>query len=133
MLFEARSLTKRFGGLTAVSDVTFGIGEGEIVGISINSIKALAVTMSVTENVTLKAFDRPPVGRWGVVSWRAARSVARTLAARFDVRTAGNGREALAVIDRGLSEMLHRELVSTDEVSDLLLDVRTLLNGTTTN
>ena len=41
--------------------------------------------------------------------------------------------EALAVIDRGLSEMLHRELVSTDEVSDLLLDVRTLLIGTATN
>jgi hypothetical protein len=35
--------------------------------------------------------------------------------------------EALAIIDRGLSEMLHRELISTDEVSDLLLDVRTLL------
>ena len=41
--------------------------------------------------------------------------------------------EALAVIDRGLSEMQHRELVSTDEVSDLLLDVRTLLIGTGTN
>jgi len=41
--------------------------------------------------------------------------------------------EALAVIDRGLSEMQHRELVSTDEVSDLLLDVRTLLIGTTAN
>jgi hypothetical protein len=41
--------------------------------------------------------------------------------------------EALAVIDRGLSEMQHRELVSTDEVSDLLLDVRTLLIGTATN
>jgi hypothetical protein len=41
--------------------------------------------------------------------------------------------EALAVIDRGLSEMQHRELVSTDEVSDLLLDVRTLLVGTTAN
>jgi hypothetical protein len=41
--------------------------------------------------------------------------------------------EALAVIDRGLSEMLHRELVSTDEVADLLLDVRTLLVGTDTN
>lgn len=41
--------------------------------------------------------------------------------------------EALAVIDRGLSEMQHRELVSTDEVSDLLLDVRTLLIGTTPN
>jgi hypothetical protein len=37
--------------------------------------------------------------------------------------------EALAVIDRGLSEMLHRELVSTDEVADLLLDVRTILAG----
>lgn len=35
--------------------------------------------------------------------------------------------DALAVIDRGLAEMMHRELVSTDEVSDLLLDVRTLL------
>jgi hypothetical protein len=41
--------------------------------------------------------------------------------------------EALAVIDRGLSEMLHRELVSTDEVADLLLDVRSLLTGTSTN
>jgi hypothetical protein len=35
--------------------------------------------------------------------------------------------DALAVIDRGLAEMLHRELVSTDEVADLLLDVRMLL------
>ncbi|CAN5233986.1 hypothetical protein BH18ACT4_BH18ACT4_00140 [soil metagenome] len=35
--------------------------------------------------------------------------------------------EALAVIDRGLGDMLNRELVSTDEVADLLLDVRTLL------
>lgn len=37
--------------------------------------------------------------------------------------------EALAVIDRGLGEMLNRELVSTDEVADLLLDVRTLLSS----
>lgn len=35
--------------------------------------------------------------------------------------------DALAVIDKGLSEMLHRELVSTVEVADLLLDVRSLL------
>ncbi len=35
--------------------------------------------------------------------------------------------EALALIDAGLGNMRHRELVSTDEVSDLLLDVRTLL------
>ena len=32
--------------------------------------------------------------------------------------------EALSIIDRALGEMLHRELVSTNEVSDLLLDVR---------
>jgi hypothetical protein len=37
--------------------------------------------------------------------------------------------EALAVIDRGLGDMLHRELVSTDEVANLLLDVRTLLTA----
>ena len=35
--------------------------------------------------------------------------------------------EALAIIDKGLAEMLNRELVSTDEVADLLLDVRSLL------
>ena len=38
--------------------------------------------------------------------------------------------EVLALVDRGLNEMQHRELVSTDEVSDLLLDVRTILAGT---
>ncbi len=37
--------------------------------------------------------------------------------------------EALKIIDRGLSEMLNRELVSTNEVADLLLDVRTLLTA----
>jgi len=34
--------------------------------------------------------------------------------------------EALTVIDKALAEMLNRELVSTDEVADLLLDVRVL-------
>jgi hypothetical protein len=34
---------------------------------------------------------------------------------------------ALALIDQGLGDMMHRELVSTDEVSDLLLDLRLLL------
>jgi hypothetical protein len=32
--------------------------------------------------------------------------------------------EALSVIDKALSEMLNRDLVSTGEVADLLLDVR---------
>lgn len=37
--------------------------------------------------------------------------------------------EALALIDKALAEMLHRELVSSGEVADLLLDVRTLLTA----
>jgi hypothetical protein len=37
--------------------------------------------------------------------------------------------EAMAVIDRALGTMQSRELVSSDEVSDLLLDLRLLLAG----
>ena len=37
--------------------------------------------------------------------------------------------EALAVIDRALAGMTNRELVSTGEVADLLLDVRGLLTA----
>lgn len=39
--------------------------------------------------------------------------------------------EALSVIDGALAKMLSRELVSTGEVADLLLDVRTLLTDST--
>jgi hypothetical protein len=35
--------------------------------------------------------------------------------------------EALSVIDKALGQMLRRELVSSGEVTDVLLDVRTLL------
>jgi len=35
--------------------------------------------------------------------------------------------EALSVIDGALARMMQRDLVSTGEVADLLLDVRTLL------
>lgn len=35
--------------------------------------------------------------------------------------------EALSIIDEALSQMVKRELVSSSEVSDLLLDVRNLL------
>ena len=41
--------------------------------------------------------------------------------------------EALAVIDRALAEMINRELVSTGEVADVLLDVRTVLTSEPTN
>ncbi len=39
--------------------------------------------------------------------------------------------EALGVIDEALTQMFQRELVSSGEVADLLLDVRTLLATTT--
>lgn len=35
--------------------------------------------------------------------------------------------EAVALIDAGLASVQHRELVSSDEVADLLLDLRMLL------
>ena len=37
--------------------------------------------------------------------------------------------EALTVIDEALAKMLNRELVSSEEVADLLLDVRVLLTA----
>lgn len=37
--------------------------------------------------------------------------------------------EALSVIDQALAKMMQRELVSSGEVADLLLDVRTLLTN----
>lgn len=37
--------------------------------------------------------------------------------------------EALSVIDGALGRMMQRELVSSGEVADLLLDVRTLLTA----
>ena len=40
--------------------------------------------------------------------------------------------EALSVIDKALGEMLQRELVSTGEVADLLLDVRLLFTASAT-
>lgn len=35
--------------------------------------------------------------------------------------------EALALIDKGLGDLQNRNLVTTDEMSDLLLDVRMIL------
>lgn len=49
-----------------------------------------------------------------------------------DSREAAVITEALGVIDKALGEMLHRELVSTGEVADLLLDVRLLLTTSAT-
>jgi hypothetical protein len=40
--------------------------------------------------------------------------------------------EALSVIDKALAQMISRELVSTGEVADVLLDVRSLLTLPTT-
>jgi hypothetical protein len=40
--------------------------------------------------------------------------------------------QAIAIVDGGLADMQHREIVSTDEVTNLLLDLRTLLAPLTT-
>ena len=37
--------------------------------------------------------------------------------------------EALEIIDRGLGQLLHRELLTTTEAADILLDLRSLLAG----
>jgi hypothetical protein len=37
--------------------------------------------------------------------------------------------EALAVIDQALAQVMHRELVSSNEVADVLLDVRMALTA----
>lgn len=51
------------------------------------------------------------------------------LDAARDVDTARNAvlTEAVTVIDTALAQMMQRELVSSGEVADLLLDVRMLL------
>jgi len=41
--------------------------------------------------------------------------------------------DALELIDKGLGVMTDRQLVSTDEVTDLLLDVRALLSETSSS
>ena len=46
-----------------------------------------------------------------------------------DQNTTGAIAEALAIVDRALAEMLRRELVSSGEVADLLLDLRSILSA----
>ncbi len=38
--------------------------------------------------------------------------------------------QALEIIDQGLASLLHRELVSTAEMADILLDMRSVLTAT---
>ncbi|NBN88723.1 MAG: hypothetical protein EBU67_00150 [Actinobacteria bacterium] len=46
-----------------------------------------------------------------------------------DQNTTGAIAEALAIVDKALAEMLRRELVSSGEVADLLLDLRSILSA----
>ena len=39
-----------------------------------------------------------------------------------------NANESLAVVDRALGTFMQRELVSSNEVTDVLLDIRSVLN-----
>ena len=47
----------------------------------------------------------------------------------IEVRETPHFVEALSLIDEGLSRLQGRELISANEVADLLLDVRTLLTA----
>lgn len=78
-----------------------------------------------------------PAG-WGGVSLSHPGGIVRRMTQTDDVTTSAADSkvideaaidEALRLIDGGLSDLMHRELVSTDEVSDLLLDVRMLLTA----
>ena len=46
-----------------------------------------------------------------------------------DQNTGGAIADALAIVDKALAEMLRRELVSSGEVADLLLDLRSILTA----
>ncbi|MCP4434153.1 MAG: hypothetical protein GY812_01460 [Actinomycetia bacterium] len=45
----------------------------------------------------------------------------------IDIEIDESIREAMQIIDRGLGDISERQLVSTSEVADLLLDVRSML------
>jgi hypothetical protein len=86
----------------------------------------------VTPKVTLSTDDETGWGRPSPSPTRVhpgpnVGSPATTGATMTETHEHDTITEALSIIDRALGEMLHRELVSTDEVSNLLLDVRTLL------
>lgn len=53
-----------------------------------------------------------------------------TIAEVTDEQTTGSAiADALAIVDKALAEMLRRELVSSGEVADLLLDLRSILTA----
>jgi simple sugar transport system ATP-binding protein len=78
-------------------------------------LEALATSMSVTENVSLKRYDTRPLSRFGIMSWRTARNVARDLVTRFDVRTPST-QTPLGALSGGNQQkvVLARELAMTD-------------------
>jgi simple sugar transport system ATP-binding protein len=71
-----------------------GMSAGARAGLGIGHIpndrkrEALVPTMSVAENLMLKAYRDAPWARRGVVNWRKAEAVAEGLAREFDVRAA---------------------------------------------
>ena len=53
-----------------------------------------------------------------------------TIAEVTDDQTTGRAiADALVIVDKALAEMLRRELVSSGEVADLLLDLRSILTA----
>lgn len=60
---------------------------------------------------------------------RKGADVTETVTATREVTTNEVVVDALVIIDKALAEMLRRELVSSGEVADLLLDLRSVLTA----
>jgi simple sugar transport system ATP-binding protein len=90
--------------------------------------EGLVTTMSVAENVVLKAYGRRPFALGGVMSWRRVRGVARELAGRFDVRatsvevpvgTLSGGNQQKVVLARELAMREPKLIVAMNPVRGL--------------
>jgi simple sugar transport system ATP-binding protein len=90
--------------------------------------EALVTTMSVTENLMLKAYRDAPWTRRGVMNWRNAGAVAQRLAGRFDVRAASvevavgtlsGGNQQKVVLARELAMREPRLIVAMNPVRGL--------------
>jgi simple sugar transport system ATP-binding protein len=90
--------------------------------------EGLVGTMSIAENVALKAYDRRPMARGGVMSWRSVRRVARDLAGQFDVwaasvdvpvGTLSGGNQQKVVLARELAIRAPKVVVAMNPVRGL--------------
>ncbi len=119
-VLELRHVTKRFGGLTAVDDVTFGVEEGELLGIAGPNGSGKSTLFNVVTGIPFGAssgeilFDGKPITR--MVSHRIARlGLARTFQkdAEYPDLTAKETIALAAIYGRGLNRHAAAEAAET--------------------